>query len=103
MGSSNAKKLRMKIANEIVDEYFTIQTAINNLPTLIDDINYKHLKKMNIDKLKRIRKSIHSINHELKRIDINCNQIDVLHLHHKNRIEVEIDNKNILVSKVPIV
>lgn len=38
MGNSNAKKLRMKIANEIVDEYFTIQTAINNLPTLIDDI-----------------------------------------------------------------
>lgn len=61
MGTSNICKLRKELAGIIEDEIFTINTDIGNVKEKLISVKLSELKRLNLDDLKSIRRSLQQL------------------------------------------
>jgi len=61
MGTSNARKLKRERAATIEDEFFTVQTELNNMSTDLGELKFESLKQNDLQTLNHIRRDVQSL------------------------------------------
>lgn len=81
MGNSNLKIIRKKLAREIEDELFTLRLEFDILQETRDsfDLTLKNAKRLNRDKLIRLRNDMQNINRLFKKLKVDLSEISKIY------------------------
>lgn len=96
MGNSNTKIERKRIAREIDDEIFTINTETSNFVEKLKAKNFKDLQRFNLKQLKRLRGCIQDLKHSIRHANDAFDSVEQMSF---SEASIEIKNKQVVVEQ----